>query len=157
MLTFRLGTYALIGIWSIVEVATGLFCASVIAIKPLMRVLLPSFLSSSHSYSAGSASWKTGSVSWKEKRLKQGSDDIEFQAHRVPDRDTFSQIQPTVSSQAWGYGQGEGYGGRTRRAGSEAEILKETAVTTETRPDSSYRPESDGSGEDDLSPRFGHV
>ena len=39
------GTYTDIGIWSSIEESTGLFCASVVAIKPLVLRLFPKFRS----------------------------------------------------------------------------------------------------------------
>lgn len=38
------GDYALIGAWSVVETNVGLFCASVIAVRPLLRRIIPAWL-----------------------------------------------------------------------------------------------------------------
>ena len=44
LISICLGNYSLIGAWSVVETNVGLFCASIIAIRPLLRQLFPTWL-----------------------------------------------------------------------------------------------------------------
>ena len=90
---------AIVGIWSIVEVDTCLFCGSIIAIKPLVRKITPKILSLTRVSSSNSSRGFINKSSGNSKSEEKGSkdQDIEFQNHELNLYD-FKRSQGTLSS-----------------------------------------------------------
>ena len=132
-LTENLGDFAVIGTWSIVEVNVGLFCAAIVAIKPLISHLYPKMLSSQKKSYYSDGTYGSSGSRWSSKKRRAGTEyDLESKHSRVKEaKEIFTNKSWTNNSKSGLASQNEDVDGPRPLVTYVATVKTATASTRE--------------------------